>query len=136
MPTYEYLCTSCKNQWEEVQKISEPALKVCPKCSKKTAQRQISAGNFILKGGGWYSDSYSSPKPSSKKDEGSGDSSSTTKDASDGSAKAEGKPAVTSDGKAEGKAEGKAKESAPPPKKTESTAPKAASGSSGGGKSS
>ena len=26
MPTYEYVCTDCKNEWEDVQKISEPAL--------------------------------------------------------------------------------------------------------------
>ena len=65
MPTYEYLCTACDNHWEEVQKISEPALEVCPKCGKTTAKRQISGGNFILKGGGWYADLYSSsPKKS------------------------------------------------------------------------
>jgi hypothetical protein len=35
----------------------------CPKCAKTTAHRLISAGtNFILKGGGWYSDLYASPK--------------------------------------------------------------------------
>lgn len=60
MPTYEYACTDCKNQWEEIQKISEPALEVCPKCGHRTAKRQISGGNFILKGGGWYADLYSS----------------------------------------------------------------------------
>jgi putative FmdB family regulatory protein len=66
MPTYEYLCTACDNHWEEVQKISEDALEVCPKCGKSTAKRQISGGNFILKGGGWYADLYSSsPKKSS-----------------------------------------------------------------------
>jgi putative FmdB family regulatory protein len=63
MPTYEYVCSSCANAWEEVQKISEPALEVCPKCQKPTAKRQISGGNFILKGGGWYADLYSSAKP-------------------------------------------------------------------------
>ena len=60
MPTYEYVCTDCENQWEEVQRISAPALEVCPKCGHSTAKRQISAGNFILKGGGWYADLYSS----------------------------------------------------------------------------
>jgi putative FmdB family regulatory protein len=84
MPTYEYLCQSCNNTWEETQKISEPALDTCPKCHQKTARRQISGGNFILKGGGWYADLYSSSKPSGKKDDGggsssSGDSSSETK---------------------------------------------------------
>jgi putative FmdB family regulatory protein len=60
MPTYEYVCTSCQNQWEEIQKISEAALEVCPKCTQHTAKRQISGGSFILKGGGWYADLYSS----------------------------------------------------------------------------
>ena len=64
MPTYEYVCTACDNHWEEVQKISADALEVCPKCEQSTAKRQISGGNFILKGGGWYADAYSSqPKP-------------------------------------------------------------------------
>src|SRR5580693_4067952 len=81
MPTYEYLCTSCGNHWEEVQRISEPPVQVCPKCSQATAKRQISGGSFILKGGGWYADAYSSVKPS-KKDEGSG--ASETKATKDG----------------------------------------------------
>jgi len=72
MPTYEYLCTTCQNLWEEVQKISEPPIEVCPKCGASTAKRQISGGSFILKGGGWYADLYSSSKPGAKaaKDEG------------------------------------------------------------------
>lgn len=83
MPTYEYACASCQNHWEEIQKISEEPLKVCPKCGKDTAKRQISGGNFILKGGGWYADLYSGSS-NSKKSESSGDgskaeSSSTTK---------------------------------------------------------
>src|SRR3954463_13222757 len=63
MPTYEYVCTACANDWEEVQKISEDPIQVCPKCGQSTAKRQISGGNFILKGGGWYADLYSSSKP-------------------------------------------------------------------------
>jgi putative FmdB family regulatory protein len=62
VPTYEYLCSACGNQWEEIQKISDAPLETCPKCGKPTAKRQISAGNFILKGGGWYADLYSSSK--------------------------------------------------------------------------
>ena len=83
MPTYEYLCTSCENQWEEIQKISEDAIEVCPKCGKSTAKRQISGGNFILKGGGWYADLYSST--GNKKSSGDGAASS----GSTGSAKSE-----------------------------------------------
>jgi putative FmdB family regulatory protein len=86
MPTYEYICSSCSNAWEEIQKISEPALEVCPKCNQHTAKRQISGGNFILKGGGWYADLYSSTKPAAKKDEGGSGSSSSSNAKSDTSA--------------------------------------------------
>jgi putative FmdB family regulatory protein len=109
MPTYEYLCSKCGNEWEEVQKISEPALEICPKCKKHTAKRQISAGNFILKGGGWYSDLYSSPKPAEKKSDGATETK-ASKDDSGGATKAEAKTT---------------KESSPPPK-TESSASKTA----------
>lgn len=60
MPTYEYACATCGHQWEEIQKISEEPIQECPSCKKATAKRQISGGNFILKGGGWYADLYSS----------------------------------------------------------------------------
>lgn len=64
MPTYEYACRGCGHAWETVQRISEDPLRECPSCKKQTAERQISAGaGFILKGGGWYSDLYSSAKP-------------------------------------------------------------------------
>jgi putative FmdB family regulatory protein len=56
MPTYEYACKSCGNQWEEIQKISESPSTECPKCKNATAERQISGGNFILKGGGSFLD--------------------------------------------------------------------------------
>lgn len=72
MPTYDYVCTSCGNAWEEVQKITAPALEDCPKCHGKTAKRQVSGGNFILKGGGWYADLYSSPKSSGTTSKGEG----------------------------------------------------------------
>jgi len=61
MPTYEYACTSCTHEWETEQSIREDPLKECPSCHKDTARRQISRGTgFILKGGGWYADLYSS----------------------------------------------------------------------------
>ncbi|MFO0676374.1 MAG: zinc ribbon domain-containing protein [Polyangiaceae bacterium] len=79
MPTYEYVCTSCGNAWEEIQKITEPALDTCPKCKAVTAKRQINGGNFILKGGGWYADLYSSAKPGAKgSSESTGSSSSSS----------------------------------------------------------
>jgi len=72
MPTYEYACTACHHAWEELQRISEPATVVCPVCKKRAAQRLISAANFILKGGGWYADLYSSPKAKPAKEQANG----------------------------------------------------------------
>jgi putative FmdB family regulatory protein len=64
MPTYEYACGACGHQWEQVQRIVEAPIEVCPKCAQSAAHRLISGGtNFILKGGGWYSDLYSSKGP-------------------------------------------------------------------------
>lgn len=60
MPTYNYECDACGHGFEREQRISEAAIKKCPKCGKAKARRMISAGNFILKGGGWYSDGYGS----------------------------------------------------------------------------
>ncbi len=58
MPTYEYLCENCGNQFEKEQRISEEPLKNCPSCDG-TVKRLISTGNFILKGSGWYVTDYS-----------------------------------------------------------------------------
>jgi len=79
MPTYEYVCSSCGHVWEEIQKITAAPLDTCPKCSAATAKRQINGGNFILKGGGWYADLYSSAKPGAK---GGSESSGTSSDSS------------------------------------------------------
>lgn len=67
MPTYEYACDACGASWEKEQRISENPVKKCPKCGAMKARRMISAGNFILKGGGWYSDLYSGPSNAKKK---------------------------------------------------------------------
>ncbi len=83
MPTYEYACKSCGNAWEAVQRITEDALDTCPKCNQKTAQRQLSGGSFILKGGGWYADLYSSSGGGSKG--GGSDSGSSSSGSSGGS---------------------------------------------------
>ncbi len=73
MPTYEYVCSACKNEWEVEQSMKDNALTECPRCKEQTARRQISRGTgFILKGGGWYSDLYASS--SNKSSASSGDS--------------------------------------------------------------
>lgn len=114
MPTYEYVCASCANEWEEIQKISEDAVKECPKCHQQTAKRQISGGNFILKGGGWYADLYSSSKG--------------------GGAKASGGSEGTA-AKTETKSEAKSESTASPAPTPSTTPSGSSSGSSSGGSS-
>jgi putative FmdB family regulatory protein len=114
MPTYEYLCTSCQNEWEEIQKISEGPIEVCPKCGKSTARRQISGGNFILKGGGWYADLYSSSKPKT-----SGDA--NGKSETSGGGEKAGKAGETAAPKADAKAETKTEAKKPDPKPASSS---------------
>ncbi len=73
MPTYEYLCHNCDHGFEVQQRITDNKLKKCPSCGKMKLVRQVGTGNFILKGGGWYKDLYSSvPKGKSSSSEGEG----------------------------------------------------------------
>jgi len=56
MPLYEYLCTSCDHEFEELVGLKEPP-PICPLCSQEV-KRKISLGSFRLKGDGWYADAY------------------------------------------------------------------------------
>jgi putative FmdB family regulatory protein len=89
MPIYEYQCGACGHRFEEWQKITEAPVKTCPKCKAKKVERLISATSFTLKGGGWYSDLYSSSKSGSGG--GSSSESSSSSSASDSSSKSESK---------------------------------------------
>jgi putative FmdB family regulatory protein len=62
MPVYEYECGKCGHRFEEWQKISDKPIQTCPKCKAKKVEKLISQTSFQLKGGGWYSDLYSSKK--------------------------------------------------------------------------
>ncbi len=120
MPTYEYLCKTCGNQWEEVQRITESATTECPTCHKATAERQISGGTFILKGGGWYADAYSSAKPKSAESKGDAGKSEKTADAKSETKSADAKGETKS---ADTKSETKSETKAPAPKSPSTTPP-------------
>ena len=76
MPIYEYECQKCGRSFEYMQSFSEPPRTTCEECGG-TLEKKISAAGFILKGGGWYKDLYSSTKKGGSgesKDSGSKDS--------------------------------------------------------------
>jgi putative FmdB family regulatory protein len=62
VPIYEYLCEGCGRISEVMQKISDPPPRTCPECGSRKIAKLVSRTSFQLKGGGWYSDLYSSKK--------------------------------------------------------------------------
>jgi len=73
MPIYEYQCQKCGHEFEREQRIVEDPIKKCPACKANRAKRLISKTSFVLKGGGWYNDLYSSAKPADRSGEAGGD---------------------------------------------------------------
>lgn len=83
MPIYEYRCQKCGKELEVMHKVSDPAPAMCPECKAEgSLERLVSRTSFQLKGGGWYSDLYSSSK---KSESSSGSSSSTSSSSSSAS---------------------------------------------------
>src|SRR6266566_335054 len=119
MPTYEYVCEKCGQQFEKVQSMSAKSLTICPqelcrqtRWGKGKVKRAISGGaGLIFKGSGFYITDYRSDKykEAAKKDaapaaSSSGDSKSSSegKNTSTGTEskaaapKSESKPSTTS----------------------------------------
>ncbi len=53
MPTYQYQCTACGEGLEIVQKFTDDALTVCPKCEGQL-RKVFSAVGIVFKGSGFY----------------------------------------------------------------------------------
>jgi len=74
MPIYEYVCTDCRHEFEEIVGLKDLPPN-CPLCAREV-NRKISLTSFRLKGGGWYADAYTgksnktplSTKPSKEKE--------------------------------------------------------------------
>ncbi len=101
MPVYEYLCQKCEHEFEREQRITADPIKTCPKCKARRVKKLISQTSFVLKGGGWYNDLYSSskkddkPDSADKKSESKSDDKKTDKKKSD--SKSDGKATKVSD---------------------------------------
>ncbi len=106
MPIYEYQCQSCGAHVEKMQRISEPALTVCPECGG-ALQKLVSLSSFHLKGNGWYVTDYKGKNPSNGNGNGNGDAASEKPESSgsstpaestaDAKPKADAKPAAKAD---------------------------------------
>jgi putative FmdB family regulatory protein len=59
VPTYEYECDACGHGFERLQRMTDPAVRKCPKCGKLRVRRLISGGaGVIFKGSGFYETDY------------------------------------------------------------------------------
>lgn len=58
MPIYAYQCSACGYARDELQKMSDAALTVCPQCGKSTYAKQVTAAGFALKGSGYYATDF------------------------------------------------------------------------------
>ncbi len=67
MPFYEYKCSNCGHELEELQSITAAPLVKCPECGKDTLQRLIGTGaGLIFKGSGFYLTDYKNQNSKSR----------------------------------------------------------------------
>jgi len=83
MPTYGYRCRSCGNEFEILQKISDPPLQTCPKCAGKL-DKMVYAAGIIYKGSGYYNTDYKSASKGSETTKGSEKAASNGSESSSG----------------------------------------------------
>jgi putative FmdB family regulatory protein len=53
MPTYEYACNACGDQFEVVQSFSDEAISICPACQGEVRKVYNNVG-VVFKGSGFY----------------------------------------------------------------------------------
>lgn len=60
MPTYQYACTQCVHEFDQVQSFSDDTLTVCPACEGKL-RKVYNAVGVVFKGSGFYRNDSRSP---------------------------------------------------------------------------
>jgi putative FmdB family regulatory protein len=117
MPTYEYKCDACGNEFEKFQSMSSEPIKKCPKCGKNKVRRLISAGaGLIFKGSGFYITDYRDQGYTDKAKADVAPSDKPAEKSSDAKTADAAKPAATESKPAETKSEKPAATEKPTPK--------------------
>ena len=57
MPIREYRCLKCKHRFENLEKMSEKSVQICPKCGGQV-KRLVSSPAIQFKGSGFYITDY------------------------------------------------------------------------------
>jgi putative FmdB family regulatory protein len=84
MPIYEYVCASCGEKTEAIQRVGEKPLKICPRCGGKL-KKAFSAPAIQFKGSGWYVTDYAGARGEQKTKEAQADSKEGSAEAKDAS---------------------------------------------------
>jgi putative FmdB family regulatory protein len=110
VPIYEYVCQSCRHQFEVKQKFSDDPITSCVRCGQ-TVTKIISAPAIMFKGSGWYVTDYSdkmkapdqstSAEPASKSANGKSDQKTQPSTSSNESASPSSSTAASSTGSGE-----------------------------------
>ena len=58
MPTYDYRCLNCKDEFEHFSSINTKSLDKCIKCNGKLKRLPGIGGGIIFKGAGFYCNDY------------------------------------------------------------------------------
>lgn len=69
MPTYDYVCLSCKHEFEEFQSMTAKLLETCPKCGKEVRRKIGGGAGLVFKGSGFYITDYKNKDPKKKSEE-------------------------------------------------------------------
>jgi putative FmdB family regulatory protein len=99
MPTYDYRCDACENEFEVFEPMSAEPQKKCPKCKKNKLRRLFGAGaGLIFKGSGFYQTDYRSEsyKKAAEAEKPKADTTEKSSSDSSSSTKTEAKPAAAS----------------------------------------
>jgi putative FmdB family regulatory protein len=99
MPTYEYRCTECSNEFELFQKMSEEPVAPCPKCAAASQRKMSGGAGLLFKGSGFYITDYArgdSYKQAAKAESGSSDSGASKASDTPAAPAAPAKPSSTS----------------------------------------
>lgn len=66
MPVYTYRCDNCGVQFDRKHSFTDPLLKVCPDCGKKTLHKVYTPVGIVFKGSGFYATDHRSPSGQNK----------------------------------------------------------------------
>lgn len=81
MPTYQYRCKQCGDEFEKVQSFSDESTPKCPTCgtrSKKNISKVFGQVGISFKGTGFYKNDHRAKKSSSSESSTSSDSGSSS----------------------------------------------------------